>query len=47
MCDYSDSIHAVDTINPDEFKISRTANLLSLIMMILAMAILWVLIFGF
>lgn len=43
---YSDSIHAVKAINPEDVKITPTTNLLSLGMLGLAMAILWVLLFG-
>ena len=47
MHGYSDSINAVKTINPDDVKLTPMTNLLSLGMLGLAMAILWVLLFGF
>ena len=44
---YTDAIHAINATNQEEDKGTLTMNLLSLGMIGLAMAILWVLLFGF
>ena len=44
---YTDSVPVANAVNPEDDKIVRWTNMLSLILLGLAMAILWVVFFGF